>query len=102
MIRRPPRSTLFPYPTLFRSPSTQCHSPFFGHGVGPVAMEHGRAHACLRRPMAHARNASLPERAIVGPFGKDFVDSRVMNGRFAVGILWYRQALPLHPRVEHP
>src|SRR2546430_3340033 len=26
MIRRPPKSTLFPYPTLFRSPSTNpCH-----------------------------------------------------------------------------
>src|SRR3712207_7685886 len=24
MIRRPPRSTLFPYTTLFRSPSTSC------------------------------------------------------------------------------
>src|SRR3989442_10886304 len=27
MIRRPPRSTLFPYTTLFRSPA-----PSFGHG----------------------------------------------------------------------
>src|SRR5687768_18260731 len=26
MIRRPPRSTLFPYTTLFRSPSSQAHS----------------------------------------------------------------------------
>src|SRR2546430_7301333 len=25
MIRRPPRSTLFPYTTLFRSPSRRCH-----------------------------------------------------------------------------
>src|SRR5260370_21807423 len=25
MIRRPPRSTLFPYPTLFRSPSRMSH-----------------------------------------------------------------------------
>src|SRR3712207_8062338 len=25
MIRRPPRSTLFPYTTLFRSPSHACH-----------------------------------------------------------------------------
>src|SRR5260370_14360455 len=24
MIRRPPRSTLFPYPPLFRSPSSSC------------------------------------------------------------------------------
>src|SRR5258705_6501597 len=28
MIRRPPRSTLFPYTTLFRSASSSCHSIF--------------------------------------------------------------------------
>src|SRR3712207_8847086 len=38
MIRRPPRSTLFPYTTLFRSDS----SPKHGHGAGE---EHG-AEAC--------------------------------------------------------
>src|SRR5258708_17178204 len=27
MIRRPPRSTLFPYTTLFRSPGSTWHSP---------------------------------------------------------------------------
>src|SRR3712207_8070065 len=27
MIRRPPRSTLFPYTTLFRSPSTRLNAP---------------------------------------------------------------------------
>src|SRR6266567_8071291 len=27
MIRRPPRSTLFPYTTLFRSPAPRCRSP---------------------------------------------------------------------------
>src|SRR3712207_7659399 len=27
MIRRPPRSTLFPYTTLFRSPLAQTHPP---------------------------------------------------------------------------
>src|SRR3712207_7607855 len=32
MIRRPPRSTLFPYTTLFRSPALQRFSPL---GVGP-------------------------------------------------------------------
>src|SRR5437660_2880110 len=31
MLRRPPRSTLFPYTTLFRSPSRPCNSP----GCGP-------------------------------------------------------------------
>src|SRR5204862_7984078 len=40
MIRRPPRSTLFPYTTLFRSPRPQCErawpdpaGPFARHGV---------------------------------------------------------------------
>src|SRR2546425_5652891 len=32
MIRRPPRSTLFPYTTLFRSDS--CHSWYGGHDCG--------------------------------------------------------------------
>src|SRR2546430_10700184 len=34
MIRRPPRSTLFPYTTLFRSPS---HATGFGRGEVPAA-----------------------------------------------------------------
>src|SRR2546430_5743387 len=33
MIRRPPRSTLFPYTTLFRSQRTD--RAYFGSGLGP-------------------------------------------------------------------
>src|SRR2546426_5106743 len=33
MIRRPPRSTLFPYTTLFRSPLTRLFTAFT-HGIG--------------------------------------------------------------------
>src|SRR3712207_7812842 len=33
MIRRPPRSTLFPYTTLFRSFSSQLHSQIRGYTV---------------------------------------------------------------------
>src|SRR5260370_35013032 len=29
MIRRPPRSTLFPYTTLFRSYPSECHAAYF-------------------------------------------------------------------------
>src|SRR2546428_3041818 len=36
MIRRPPRSTLFPYTTLFRSSSAECHVPRLT--VGPVVV----------------------------------------------------------------
>src|SRR5256885_6023625 len=39
MIRRPPRSTLFPYTTLFRS-------ELFGAGIGPLAAI-GCVTACL-------------------------------------------------------
>src|SRR2546428_7460558 len=38
MIRRPPRSTLFPYTTLFRSPLSALTKRFGGiHGTGPQA-----------------------------------------------------------------
>src|SRR5690349_23023319 len=43
MIRRPPRSTLFPYTTLFRSPGSTVLDVFAGSGVtGRVAIETGR------------------------------------------------------------
>src|SRR3712207_8667128 len=32
MIRRPPRSTLFPYTTLFRSPGHECHEEVLAEG----------------------------------------------------------------------
>src|SRR5256885_9926268 len=51
MIRRPPRSTLFPYTTLFRS-HRLAHTLFFGH----ISLHDGHAQIsqvfCLRR---HAR-----------------------------------------------
>src|SRR3712207_7783147 len=40
MIRRPPRSTLFPYTTLFRSPPTWMVVP--SHNSRPVFVEIGR------------------------------------------------------------
>src|SRR3712207_8900363 len=54
MIRRPPRSTLFPYTTLFRSPRqfagiARCAAVGLGeHGVGEVAA-HSRAVAVRNR-----------------------------------------------------
>src|SRR3712207_8024822 len=55
MIRRPPRSTLFPYTTLFRSDHlVDLASPFLRGRFGEVAVEPhaGLAH---RRPLAQAR-----------------------------------------------
>jgi len=65
-------------------------------------MEHGEIELLLGREMPHTGYERLPQRPVIRPFGKDFVDGRIVDGRLAVGVLWYGQALPLHPRVEHP
>ena len=77
-------------------------SPLFGHSVSPVTMEHAQIEVLLCREMPHTGHKRPPQRPIIGPFGKDFVDSRVMDGWFAMGICRHGQALPLHPRVEQP
>src|SRR5437773_885456 len=65
-------------------------------------MEHAEIDLLLDREMPHTGHKRLPERAIIRPFGKDFVDGRIVNGRLALGVVWNGQALPLHPGVEHP
>ena len=50
----------------------------------------------------HTGHKRLPQRPIIGPFRKDFVDGRVVDGRLALGVVRDGQALPLHPGVEHP
>src|SRR2546428_6755523 len=41
MIRRPPRSTLFPYTTLFRSPNFCTHCDQGDAGTGTENLQHG-------------------------------------------------------------
>src|SRR5215203_6694949 len=50
MIRRPPRSTLFPYTTLFRSRSSACHP------------HRSAGHRRLRRPRSEEHTSELPSR----------------------------------------
>src|SRR6266487_819007 len=53
MIRRPPRSTLFPYTTLFRSGSAAATARWFtGHGACPAARNWTRASATWSRSAA--------------------------------------------------
>src|SRR3712207_8019111 len=48
MIRRPPRSTLFPYTTLFRSPGAHAHGPRVrATPPGPGAGQGGRRDLAL-------------------------------------------------------
>src|SRR2546426_3254372 len=48
MIRRPPRSTLFPYTTLFRSPCSSKRSKFLRNASSSVRHRNSPAAAILR------------------------------------------------------
>src|SRR2546426_8125164 len=65
MIRRPPRSTLFPYTTLFRSfrPNRVAHQP---HGLGG-----GTSGGRLCRPTTGRARLPRPERRRVARLGTD-------------------------------
>src|SRR5947209_14373072 len=54
MIRRPPRSTLFPYTTLFRSPARR--SPFPGSGPSPRS---GPPHADRKSTRLNSSHANI-------------------------------------------
>src|SRR5438067_6101662 len=61
MIRRPPRSTLFPYTTLFRSPkknrpnllAARAHRPQHGDVACFVGDGHGKNHQNVERSEEH-------------------------------------------------
>src|SRR3712207_8292979 len=60
MIRRPPRSTLFPYTTLFRSHLRLRDRRGRGHLLGPLPQV-CRGRACLvRRAVADTRGGAPP------------------------------------------
>src|SRR3712207_7259691 len=53
MIRRPPRSTLFPYTTLFRShtrPRSRLHGSVSSRGLGEVPAVHTSVFVLMRSP----------------------------------------------------
>ena len=52
--------------------------------------------------MLRAGDKRLPERPVICPFGKNFVDRRVVDDRLPIGVCRAGQALPLHARVEEP
>src|SRR5258707_6651122 len=61
MIRRPPRSTLFPYTTLFRSIENAVREPFTGIGK-PETLKHALAGYWSRRITDEHRMVYKPEK----------------------------------------
>src|SRR5690242_20952805 len=55
MIRRPPRSTLFPYTTLFRSTVAQVEGALLSsvHAIGATTVSHGRDRKSTRLNSSH-------------------------------------------------
>src|SRR5256884_7856448 len=66
MIRRPPRSTLFPYTTLFRSPRVP-------HGAAPPPLR------ALGLGGAEDRRALLDRLVRAGPAGADHLEAAVIG-----------------------
>src|SRR2546427_5887061 len=62
MIRRPPRSTLFPYTTLFRSRAAKLPGKAFVHPDGGVA--HGRAQVLIGIPGRQLALHAIPGNAL--------------------------------------
>src|SRR5437764_7714448 len=59
MIRRPPRSTLFPYTTLFRSPVIKMRARSSGTWVGRLILLAGAAAAALPGPRSEEHTSEL-------------------------------------------
>src|SRR5690348_17852521 len=73
MLRRPPRSTLFPYTTLFRSPGT----PFPGAGGAGVAIERIQLRGDAARLGEWLGEAELPVTVRPGPSAVDRKSTRL-------------------------
>src|SRR3712207_9290896 len=77
MIRRPPRSTLFPYTTLFRSPPHPLHLVRIGASRGEHRQERATLPGRIGQPLSEVASrgtdqplrkfASEPIQEIVGP-----------------------------------
>src|SRR5256885_10475428 len=60
MIRRPPRSTLFPYTTLFRSRGRRDPARLLEHDSRSDQLPGGRAHLQLARSEEHTSELQSP------------------------------------------
>src|SRR2546422_2189805 len=103
MIRRPPRSTLFPYTTLFRSRESQQSLPS-GHASLAFAAATSYLVLARRQHLRHRRrNAILLYAGAVGvsalrvAAGKHFPTDVAAGAALGSGIGWL--VATIHPRV---
>src|SRR5690349_23145293 len=89
MIRRPPRSTLFPYTTLFRSEHRDLMAPQ-RRRVGEAVQQHdGRARSLVDDVQGHTHGQLLSGRrpqaaTIVGPWNQDRKSTRLNSSHVEI------------------
>src|SRR3712207_2321339 len=83
MIRRPPRSTLFPYTTLFRSSDTQ-------FTLEEIQAAVDTAHAAGKQVAAHALPAAAIRSALLA--GVDTIEHAALPGEEEFGLLQQQRA----------
>ncbi|HEY5867996.1 MAG TPA: hypothetical protein VI542_20965 [Candidatus Tectomicrobia bacterium] len=49
-------------------------------------MEHVEVEVLRRSEMSHAGEKRLPQRPIIGPFGKGSIDGGIVDGQFPMGV----------------
>src|SRR2546430_14898702 len=72
MIRRPPRSTLFPYTTLFRSDLGERGRPHRGDGIRRVLGDEHAIHVNFRESVTEDAGDMMPCPVVVRERGRDF------------------------------
>src|SRR2546422_7748499 len=76
MIRRPPRSTLFPYTTLFRSKLIGTHNGYNAAAAAAVGMALGLGPEIILRGLANATTPGRRMRPVKMPNGALLIDDR--------------------------
>src|SRR5256885_8976541 len=85
MIRRPPRSTLFPYTTLFRSPAhEEASCPGVQSVLSWISSDTRRAAACSTRLVAPRQLHDRPGRARVRAGGPDRKSTRLNSSHLVI------------------
>src|SRR5258707_5105789 len=98
MIRRPPRSTLFPYTTLFRSRFFQCRQVFLGR-YEAVCDKRPHTHSSLRE----SRNEFLAPVRLLHVFTERSEEhtSELQHVRISYAVFCLKKNTP-SPRGSHP
>src|SRR2546426_11886537 len=92
MIRRPPRSTLFPYTTLFRSPAGETDGP-----VGVAALARALVIGLGARPVFVTESQSLAAlSAAVAAAGLSVVSPEIAAARTGAAVVLDRKSTRLN------